>query len=235
MPDTSDLYTTLRNTSGASRHFAYLGRHGKTLAADAETTEFGADFVHRNGYNLRKQQAYERDVLAGYIVPLQTPRPILRDTAPGALIANPSTQATVNVTGGGANGGALAAGTYYAGYTWVDSWGQTTLGTGVSNQFTVSSGNIPRVTIPSLPTGATSANIYLSNTNGTNTSLKLYATGVSGTTQNLALATWYNGVTFANGTLAPTTNTTEGHDTRALTVANNTLGTADPSWGSTVL
>lgn len=230
--DTSDLYTTVRNTSGATRFFAYLGRHGKELAADAETTEFGADFVHRNRFMQRNQDAFERDLLAGNIQIMATPRPILRDSSYQHAIANPTTQATVNATGGGANGGSLAAGTYYAGYTWVDSWGETTIGTSVSAVFTVSAGNVPRVTIPSLPSGASSANIYLSNTNGTNSSLKLFTTGVSTTTSDLSNATWHGGVTFANGTAPPTTNSTEGPGTRALTVANNTLGTGDPSWGN---
>jgi len=110
--------------------------------------------------------------------------------------------------------GALAAGTYYVGYTWTHAHGETTAGAGspaasVSSVLTVSAGNIPRVTIPSLPTGATAANIYLSNTNGTNTALVLYATGVTTTTADLTASTW-NGGTFASGIAPPASNGTAG-------------------------
>jgi hypothetical protein len=110
--------------------------------------------------------------------------------------------------------GGLAAGTYYIGYTWVHAHGETTMGAGspaasVSAQLTVAAGNVPQVTIPSLPTGAVSANIYVSNTNGSSSALVLYAKGVTTTTYNLYSSTW-NGVAFASGTSPPASNTTAG-------------------------
>jgi len=101
-------------------------------------------------------------------------------------VANPTTQATVSVTGGGATGGNLAAGNYYVAYTWTTAYGETTAGTSESAQFTVATGNIPRVTIPSLPGGAIAANIYLTAVGGASASEKMYAAGVTTTTYDLA-------------------------------------------------
>ena len=105
---------------------------------------------------------------------------------------------------------AAAATGYYFGYTWVHAHGETTLGSSVSTVTAVAAGNVPQITIPSLPTGATSANIYMSDANGVNTSLKLYAKGVTTTTFNATSATFFGGVAFANATASPASNTTIG-------------------------
>src|SRR4051794_24150491 len=76
-------------------------------------------------------------------------------TANSAALANPTTQATASATGGGSTGGLLAAGAYLVSYTFANGIGETTGGTSESATLTVSSGNKPRVTLPSLPTGAT--------------------------------------------------------------------------------
>jgi hypothetical protein len=110
--------------------------------------------------------------------------------------ADPGTAATVNVTGGGAAGGNLAAGNYYVCYTWIDSLSGresgpgTAGGNGRSAQFTVVAGNIPRVTItfPSGPAWASSANIYLTAAGGAAGTEVLYASGVTTTTYDLAAA-----------------------------------------------
>jgi len=120
-------------------------------------------------------------------------------------LANPSTQATVNVTGGGA-GGSLPAGDYYVSYTWNSTEGETTAGTSQSAQFTATGTDIPRVTIPALPTGATSANIYLTDTGGATGTGRLYRRNVTTTTVDLDLAS-YDGGTFANSIVAPTSST----------------------------
>jgi hypothetical protein len=123
-------------------------------------------------------------------------------------IAKPSTQATVAV--GAATTGSLPAGTYYVGYTVVTAnGGETTLGSSVSTVFTVTAGLTPVVTLPALPTGGVSMNLYLSNTNGSNTALVKYATGITNTTFTLNSANW-NGTTFANGISPPTVNSTIG-------------------------
>jgi hypothetical protein len=100
-------------------------------------------------------------------------------------IANPTTAATVAVTGGGSAGGLLAAGTYFVKYTWMSVSGETTGGTSESAQFTVAAGNVPRVTIPALPANATGAKIYLTAAGGASNSERLYAAGVTATTCDL--------------------------------------------------
>ena len=106
---------------------------------------------------------------------------------------SPTAAATVSANGGGTSGGLLPAGTYYAYYTWVDAVSgiETDVGKSVSVQFTCVSGYKPIVTIPSFPTwGAGTANIYLTATNGAAGTETLFATGVTGTTYTLNLATW---------------------------------------------
>lgn len=107
--------------------------------------------------------------------------------ATNVAIADPSTQATVAVTGGGATLGLLAAGAYFLTYSWSNGFGETLAG-GRSATFTVAAGNKPRVTIPALPTGAVSANIYLTPAGGASGTETLYLTGVTGLTADLLLA-----------------------------------------------
>lgn len=118
-------------------------------------------------------------------------------------IANPTTAATVVANGGGATGGILAAGDYRVKYTWTTRYGETTAGTSESSVFTVAAGNIPRVTIPSLPANATGANIYLTTglTGTTNTETQ-YAFGITATTADLALTA------RSDGLAPPTVNRT---------------------------
>lgn len=232
MPTTTDLYTTVINTSGKAMKFSYLGKHGASLASGGTYTVWG-HLQHSFGFGEvaeRKRRALEADILAGRITVKNTPKPIVYDASADAQVANPTTQATATATGGGASGGALPAGTYYIAYTWVNSWGETTVGTSESAQLTVGATNIPRVTIPALPTNAVSANIYLTDTGGASGTEKLYKTGVTTTTADLALAT-YNGGDYDDADDPPTSNTTKAATVRALTVTDNTLGTADPSWG----
>jgi len=99
--------------------------------------------------------------------------------------ANPSTTPTVDPTGGASVGGNLQAGTYYLKYTDVATAGGETLPSPESLQFTVVAGDIPQVTLPSLPSGISSRNIYITPTNGVSNSETLYLTGVTTTTQNL--------------------------------------------------
>lgn len=120
-----------------------------------------------------------------------------------AAKADPSVAATVNVTGGGASGGNLPAGDYFVSYSWVDAAGETLAG-GRSTSFTVASGNIPRVTIPSLPTGCSFACIYLTPTGGAAGTEYLYGTGITGTTFDLSYAL----PTDVPGATVPRANTT---------------------------
>lgn len=229
---TSDLYTTVRNVSGVEMTFSYLGKHGKKLSANGSMTVFG-HIQHSFGHGeqaVRKARALERDLLNGRLEILSTPRPILRDADPDPAVANPTTQATVAATGGGASGGLLAAGKYKVAYTFVNEWGETTVGSSASAEFTVSAGNVPRVTLPSLPSFADSMNVYVTATGVSSadvTTLRLYQSDVEAGTLDLsgALPTLDD-----DNPAPPTSNTTIGREPRALASTGNELGTVDPSW-----
>jgi hypothetical protein len=120
-----------------------------------------------------------------------------------AAIADATTAPTFAATGGGATGGALAAGTYYGKYCWTNGYGETLPST-ESAQLTVGATNIPRVTIPSKPSGATGANLYLGPLNGASGTEFLYKSNITTTTFDLALNTWED-VNQA----PPTLNTTD--------------------------
>ena len=92
--------------------------------------------------------------------------------------ANPSTQATVSVSG---SGGQLPAGTYYCRYSFADPFGETLAG-GESAQFTVTAGQVPTVTVPALPVGVQAINLYLTQPGGAQGTETLYATGITTTT-----------------------------------------------------
>jgi len=94
--------------------------------------------------------------------------------------ANPTVAAT---NAGSVATGGLPAGTYFSCYTWVDAFGETTIGTSRSTQFTGTGlAQLLTITIPALPTGVQFANIYLTPTNGAAGTEQLYATGVTTTT-----------------------------------------------------
>jgi hypothetical protein len=88
---------------------------------------------------------------------------------PGTYPLDPSAQATVSATGGGAGGGNLAPGTYVAAYTYIDSVTgmESAIGSSTSTTFTVAAGNIPTITFNdsgSKPSYAGSRNVYLQTT-----------------------------------------------------------------------
>lgn len=115
--------------------------------------------------------------------------------AANPAIANPTTAVTATATGGGSTGGSLPAGAYLASYTWLDGAGETTVGTSeLASAVTISAGNIPRFTIPAIPTGACKANLYLTAASGASGTELLYATGISGTTFDASFAAGTNPV-----------------------------------------
>ncbi|WP_422932050.1 hypothetical protein [Singulisphaera sp. PoT] len=116
---------------------------------------------------------------------------------------NPTTAPTINVTGGGASGGSLAAGAYYAVYTETNGIGETTKSS-ESTQFTVAAGNIPQFTFPALQSGNVDRKLYLTAVGGASGSEVLYASGITGTTYNASAAA----PTGAQVVAPPTTNTT---------------------------
>lgn len=136
--------------------------------------------------------------------------------AANPAIADPTTAPTVAVTGGGTTGGNLPAGTYFLSYTWIDGAGET-LAKETAASFTIAAGNIPQATIPSLPTGACAANIYLTAAGGASGTETLYATGIAATTFNLSFA-----APSEAGVLPPTVNTTGAASIAARLTAGGT-------------
>lgn len=63
------IYSTVKNISGKTRAFGFLGRHGKTLAPNAEYTFFG-DLVARmssqSGKNMARWHTALNRALAGF-------------------------------------------------------------------------------------------------------------------------------------------------------------------------
>jgi hypothetical protein len=224
------LTTLVKNKSGASRFFPYLSPQGVTLANNG-TFSFPGDIRIAASLDPRHATALNADLIAGRLVILSSPSQVIRDTAPDSPLADPTTTATVSVTGGGSTGGALPAGTYQVAYSFTTNNGETLVG-GRSTTFTVSSGNIPRVTLPSLPSGANGFVLYLSNTNAPTSTLKKWAAGsTAGAIQDLNASTWYGSTTFTNAASVPAANTTDGPESKVLTCADGSLSTADASWG----
>lgn len=121
--------------------------------------------------------------------------------AANPAITDPATAPTVAVTGGGSTGGLLAAGVYFVSYAWNTGSGRSKAKE-VASSFTVAATNIPRVTIPALPTGVASADIFLTAAGGA-TGTEVYYGTTTTTTFDMAVA-GYGDLLDA----APTVNTT---------------------------
>lgn len=75
MPNTTtDLYTTVKNVSGKTLAFGFLGAHGKTLANN-ETFTVPGDLVTKLGAqrSQRKFQALERALVGGMLEIVKSP------------------------------------------------------------------------------------------------------------------------------------------------------------------
>ena len=239
MPSAADLYTIVKNTSGVEKFFGYLGEHGTTLAANATLAIFGNLQESLRG-NPRKIAGLEYDLqngaglptAAGALTIISTPRPIVHDDTPAAALADASTTATGSVNSG-ASGTGLPAGTYQCAYSFLNAQGETLIG-GRSATFTISGADTKYtvITLPSLPVGATSITLYVSNTNLPTGTLKKYKTGITDTTTSLTSASWQNGTkTFANADAVPAANNTKGTNSVGLDVDAATVAVIDPSWG----
>lgn len=81
-PTAADLYTTVRNSSGAARVFGFLGEHGMRLAANESFTQRG-DIVGKLGATTskRKFEALERALIAGDLVIIKSPALYLYDVS----------------------------------------------------------------------------------------------------------------------------------------------------------
>jgi hypothetical protein len=88
MPTTNDLYTTVRNPLTNARTYGYLGAAGRLLPAGAHFTFIGdlvSTLIGDKRYKRRQTAALERDLLAGRIELISTPRIILRDATTAAI------------------------------------------------------------------------------------------------------------------------------------------------------
>lgn len=72
MPDTNTQKSYYRNTSGATRFFAYLGRHGTELADDEDVAIDGTIWS-LHGRNTMLMEAFANDLDDGVITILKTP------------------------------------------------------------------------------------------------------------------------------------------------------------------
>lgn len=116
----------------------------------------------------------------------------------------PTAAPTATATGGGSTGGLLAAGTYYFVQTETNGVGETTISP-EGSQLTVSAGNKPRFTWPSLKTGNNARNLYLGALNGSSGGpYYLYASGQTASTYDAITAVPANSYAFQ----PPTVNTT---------------------------
>lgn len=133
---------------------------------------------------------------------------------PAITVPAPTVAPTVAATGGGSTGGFVAAGVYFLSITETNGAGQSTaLETAAT--FTVAAGNIPQVTFPTLQAGNIARNVYLTLPAGLTGTEVLYATGITTSTYNLAVAAPASTVkppTLAEAStsaiLPPATNTT---------------------------
>jgi hypothetical protein len=98
--------------------------------------------------------------------------------------AAPTAAPTVSVSG---SGGLLAAGTYYLRITESNGLGETTPSP-ESSQFTLTAGQEPVVTFPTLQSGNTARNVYVTPAGGASLSEVLYATGITAGTYSLTIA-----------------------------------------------
>jgi hypothetical protein len=129
--------------------------------------------------------------------------------AANASLANPTVAATTAET---VAAGGLAAGQYYAAYTFLDAFGETAAG-GESARFTVTdTAHLTTITLPAKPSGCQAINVYITPVGGASGSETLYATGITGTTLACTFAFPAN----QPGATAPTVNTTgaAAHTTR---------------------
>ncbi len=104
--DTTCLYSTVKNVSGATKTFGFLPPHGRELENNEEFTVFG-DIRQGLGGNRggersvhrRDNAAFEAAVEAGDLEIIQTPSPILQDAvseAPKMLQLSSGTLSTVD-------------------------------------------------------------------------------------------------------------------------------------------
>lgn len=169
-----------------------------------------------------------------------TGKKLFQGTPPSALVANPNTAPTLstNNTGGSLSGSI----TVYAKYSWVTTMGETQCSPEAN--VVIPSGtntNTVTATIPSLPAGVSSANLYLSIATGTetkqgNTTTTSYtqsASLVAGTAQpsantaNLAYTVPASTITILKSLLANNTDSIQHGLTLYIVPSGQSAGTGN--------
>jgi hypothetical protein len=152
----------------------------------------------------------------------------------GAALSNPSVAPTLTAgTGGTLVGGSGSAGDYTLGYTYVNTFGETQLGTTATIHFASGSTNKINVAAITLPTGATSVNHYMSVTPGSGT-LKFVASNSGGALSITALPVGGALAVPSSNTTASTAHATKGQITGSNgVVVTNGSGTIDVALGNT--
>jgi hypothetical protein len=123
----------------------------------------------------------------------------------GAALTAPQASAD-NITSVSATaGGSLPNGTYFFFYTNIDGSGNESGPSGEHTVTLTTGNNTITYTLPALPGGISSRNIYLSDANGTTFTGRLYKTGETGTSSlTLSSASWTDGTTtYANAARPP--------------------------------
>ena len=236
MPAVTDLYTTIKNTSGATRKFGFIPPHGKELTSGQEYTVFGnfVDHLMAGGrLSMRKKAAVEAALNSGAMELLATPRVILKDTAQQAALANP----TVQTTAATSTGGSLATGYYKFAYTFVSTWGESTVGTSLSAALQIPDATNDRavITVPAADsvTNCTAVNVYataMAASSGAVDATTLRKVGqVTGATTSLNLDTLP--AVGPSNPAPPSSNTTKGPTMVGIKSTNGTLGYVDVSTG----
>ena len=207
--DTSHLYSTVRNLTGADRVFGYIPPHGKRLRIQQAYTVPGniIDRISmmggvRNGWNQVRFRSLERDLKLGRLAIEKTPPPIFYDSAPSVSLANPTVALTTSGVGTGPTWTG-PTGSYTFWYTWTTAAGETAAVPTGSAPLTLTNGTSKlQVTLPALPTGppaATATNVYISAPGGgISTAQLLFSTTATGAVQ---------GPAAAGGAAPPSTNT----------------------------
>lgn len=141
-------------------------------------------------------------------------------TYAGNLTINNLTAPTTAPTLSGAGGGSLSSGaTYYGEYTWYNSDGQTTA-SAEAGPFSIGANTAIQFTIPTIPTGATGAKLYLTPANGASGSETYQTVTITSGTTGTVTA-------YVSGS-APPVNNTAGGDLNAnrLIVTSKTNSTS---------
>ena len=100
--DVSCLQTTVRNSSGGTKHYAFLGRHGVTLDANEEYTVLGsmenaiAANADDGGAKSRRLAAYLTALQEDALEVVKTPLPHMIDETTGETVTITSDNAVLS-------------------------------------------------------------------------------------------------------------------------------------------